>query len=236
MTAVGHSESVRNVHTVTVRAAESVVRSLAGGAACALPADDVAALATHLVVRKLRSGQLVFAPGKRPDGVWIVQSGAVELTVGTGRQRLVTQILCDGDIFGDIPLLIDRASVYHARTVRSTTCLWLAQDDFLRLLAQRPAITRLWLSSCAARFFDSQERLPGLLDGPLPQRTAALLLREARGGVVALSQATLAAMLGVPRPSLNRVLQAFQQRDLISLSYRRVGILDLVRLGHAAHI
>lgn len=234
MTITGYPEAVRNVGAVTVRAAESVVNCLAGGAACALPAEDVAALAVHLVVRKLHPGQVALAADKRSDGVWIVRSGAVELMVGTGKHPVVAQVLRDGDIFGDIPLLIERASPYHPRALRTTTCLWLVAQDFLGLLADRPALARLWLRSCAARYADSQARLLGLLDGSLARRTAVLLLCEARAGLVPLSQAILAAMLGSPRPSVNRVLRMFQQQGLISLSYGRIRILDEVRLGHAA--
>lgn len=234
MTITGHVEAVRQGRAVTVRAAELVVNCLADGAACALSTEDVAALATHLVVRKLHPGQVVFASDQLPDGVWIVLSGAVELMVGTGKNPVVAQVLRDGDVFGDILLLIDRVSPYHSRVVRGTTCLWLAAPDFSRLLADRPAIARLWLRSCAARHVDSQTRLLGLLDGSLAQRTAVLLLCEARAGVVALSQATLAAMLGSPRPSVNRVLRLFQQQGLITLNYGRLCIVDEVRLRQAA--
>lgn len=235
MTTLSRPDAVRRVSAVTVRTTELILRRLTGGAACAVPAADVAALACRLVVRRLHSGQVVFTPDDRPDGVWIIRSGAVELMVGTGRARLVAQVLRDGDVFGDVELLTGRKPSYRPRAAGSTVCLWLAAEDFLRLLTHHPAIARLWLSSCAARFSDSQARLPGLLEGPLPQRTAVLLMGEAREGLVALSQATLAAMLGIPRPSLNRVLQGFQQQGLISLSYRRIRILDRTRLHAAAH-
>lgn len=234
MTITGHVGAVRQGRAVTVRAAELVVNCLAYGAACALPGADVAALAEHLVVRTLRPGQLVFASEQRPDGVWIVRSGAVELVVETGRNPEASQVLRDGDVFGDIPLLIDSVSPYHSRALRGTTCLWLSAQDFLRLLADRPAIARLWLRSCAARYVDSQERLLRLLDGSLAQRTAALLLCEARAGVVALPQATLAAMVGSTRPSMNRILRMFQQQGLIILNYGRLRIIDEVRLRQAA--
>lgn len=43
---------------------------------------------------------------------------------------------------------------------------------------------------------------------------------------MALPQRTLAAMLGVQRPSLNKVLRQFEERGLLELSYRSVRILD----------
>lgn len=235
MTITGYPEAVRGVGAVTVRAAELVVNCLADETATSsVPAEDVAALATHLVLRRLPAGQVALPAGLRPDGVWIVQSGAIELTARVGRRPVVAQVLRDGDVFGDIPLLIDREFPYQLRALRATTCFWLSAQDFLRLLADRPAISRLWLRSCAARYIDNQSRMLGLLDGSLAQRTAMLLLGESRAGVVDLPQTILADMIGSPRPSLNRVLRAFQQQGMISLNYGRIHILDELRLRHLA--
>ena len=236
MTISGHPDTIRTVGAVTVRAAELVVTGLAGGtsAACAPPTGDVAALAANLGVRTLHPGQVVVAAGRAPDGVWFVRSGAVELHLGNGGNSVVARVLREGDVFGDTPLLIGRVSPYEARAVRATTCFWVAAQDFLRLLAERPALAMLWLRNCAERYADSQARMSGLLDGSLAQRTAALLLAEARAGVVALSQATLAAMIGSPRPSVNRVLRLFRQQGLISVNYGRLRIIDEGRLRRTA--
>jgi CRP-like cAMP-binding protein len=63
-----------------------------------------------------------------------------------------------------------------------------------------------------------EPRLLRLVNGSLSQRTAALLIQEARGSVVTLPQSTLAAMLGAPRPSVNRVLRDFERAQVISLA------------------
>ncbi|NUR27904.1 MAG: Crp/Fnr family transcriptional regulator, partial [Catenulispora sp.] len=145
------------------------------------------------------------------------------------------QVLRDGEVFGDVPLLIDRDPPYLPRAATSTTCLWLAAGDFLALLDERPALARIWLASCAARFFDSQARMLRMLDGPLPQRIAGLLIREAREGVVALPQATLAAMLGASRPSVNRILRTLEGQGLIGLRYRQVQVHDADGLSRMMH-
>jgi Mn-dependent DtxR family transcriptional regulator len=61
-----------------------------------------------------------------------------------------------------------------------------------------------------------------------------LLLREAECGSVDLTQATLAAMLGVPRPSLNRLLRKLETSGVVSLRYRQVHLLDHGRLAAMA--
>ena len=49
--------------------------------------------------------------------------------------------------------------------------------------------------------------------------------------VVSLPQSTVAAMLGVRRPSVNRVLRKFARGGLVEISYGRVQILDVSALA-----
>lgn len=49
-----------------------------------------------------------------------------------------------------------------------------------------------------------------------------------------LPQRTLAAMLGVQRPSLNKVLKQFQRRGLLAVGYRSIRILDGTALQRLA--
>jgi len=48
---------------------------------------------------------------------------------------------------------------------------------------------------------------------------------------VELPQRTLAAMLGVQRPSLNKVLKDFERDGLIRISYAAIEVLDRDRLS-----
>ena len=132
----------------------------------------------------------------------IVRDGRIELSVGSGRRRAVVQLLRPGDVDGDIQLLLEMLLPYTARALSEVTCLFLTRKDFEELLAARPAIARRWLSSVAQRLAASQARVLALLGGSLTSQAAKLLADEAVDGRVELPQRTLAAMLGVQRPSL----------------------------------
>ena len=55
---------------------------------------------------------------------------------------------------------------------------------------------------------------------------AVLLVDEAEDEAVRLPQRTLAAMLGVARPSLNKVLKDLERRGLVALGYGAIRLLD----------
>lgn len=218
-----------------IRDAAWVARCVGRGASAPLATGDVAALAETLQPIELTAGAPLFgtSTGTNP-GVWIIRSGHVELSVGSGRDRVVVGVLRPGDVEGDLPLLLGLALPYTARAVDTVTCLHLTPSDFEGLLARHPAIARRWLSSIAQRLATSHERLIALLGRPLPAQLAGLLLDEAdddpAGAVVRLPQRTLAAMIGVARPSLNKVLKDFERRGHVEVGYSSVRLLDAAAL------
>jgi CRP/FNR family transcriptional regulator, cAMP and macrophage regulator len=180
-------------------------------------------------VRTFGPGAVLFGGGQAP-GVWIVRDGRIELSVGSGRRRAVVQLLRPGDVDGDIQLLLEMPLPYTGRAVSEVTCLFLGPGDFEQLLATHPAIARRWLSSVAQRLAASQARILALLGGSLAAQAASLLAEEAVDGRVELPQRTLAAMLGVQRPSLNKILKDLERDGLIRISYSTIEVIDRARL------
>jgi CRP/FNR family transcriptional regulator, cAMP and macrophage regulator len=217
-----------------IRQAAWVARCVGRGESAPLRQDDVTALAATLAVRQFPPGGALFRAGEQSPGVWIAREGRIELSVGSGRHRVVVQLLRAGDVDGDIQLLLDMPLVYSGHALSDVTCLFLARDDFEALLATRPPIARRWLSSVAQRLAVSQARVLGLLGGSLATQAARLLADEAVQGRVELPQRTLAAMLGVQRPSLNKVLKDLERDGLIRIGYSSIEIPDPARLAARA--
>ncbi|KZM74669.1 Crp/Fnr family transcriptional regulator [Nocardia terpenica] len=213
-----------------LRQAAWIARCVGRGAAAPLRPDDLAALADLLEFQSLPAGSVVFAAGNPADGVWIVRQGQLELSVGSGRRRAVVDVLRPGDVDGDIPLLLDMPLMYTARALTGATCLYLSHTAFEKLLAGHPAIARRWLSSVAQRTAATQTRLISILGRPLTAQVAQLLLDESVDGSVQLAQRTVAAMLGVQRPSLNKILKEFERDGIIEIGYAALDIKNPDRL------
>jgi CRP-like cAMP-binding protein len=226
---------LRGPDPAAIRAAAWVARCVGHGELAPLRPTDVAALAGHLQGRRLRAGGVMFRAGDTSAGVWLLQAGVVELTVGAGRRRAVVGLLKPGSVDGDIGLLLSMPAAYTARALSDADCLFLNPAGFDRLLAEHPAIGRRWLTSVAARLANAQHRMLSLLGASLTQQAAQLIADEADNGTVTLPQRTLAAMLGVARPSLNKTLRALERDGLLQLGYRSITILDPARLTKATH-
>jgi CRP-like cAMP-binding protein len=218
-----------------VQEAAWVARCVGRADSAPLADSDLDALAMYLSRRELPRGAVLFTAGQACQGVWIVRSGSVELTAGSGRRRVVVAVLRPGDVEGDISLILGRSPPYTGRAIEPTTCLFLDASAFERLLLDHPAVNRRWLSSCTTRLAHSHDRLLRLLGRPLGEQVAGLLLSEATdGNRVSLPQQILAAMLGVHRPSLNKVLKSFERAGLVDVSRMEVRITDRARLEQIA--
>jgi CRP-like cAMP-binding protein len=217
-----------------VREAAWIARCVGRIETAPLSESDLSALASYLSRREIDRGGLLFAAGKVPDGVWIIRDGTIELSVGAGRRRQVVQLLRAGDVDGDVQLILGMPFPYTARAASPAQALFLASDSFERLLAERSMVARRWLSSVATRVVRSQARILGLLGKSLTAQAARLLIDEATDGRIRLPQRTLAAMLGVHRPSLNKVLKDLERGSLVRVGYSEIEILDPEGLAHLA--
>lgn len=216
----------REQQSVEVREALWVSRCVGHAETTPLRPGDIEGLASLLRVRTLAAGEPLGRAGDEPSDVCIVREGCLELAVQAVGGRTVIQVLRPGDIDGDIQMLLGRPMPYETRASTPTTCLLLDRAAFEHLLATHPQLSRRWLTSVSERLARSHSRLTSLLGQSLEVQVAQLLLEERVDDVVTLTQTTLAALLGVRRPSVNRVLRRFARAGVVELSYGRVSIVD----------
>lgn len=211
-----------------------LARCVGRGEWAPLSEGDVGELGHRLERIHFDPGALVFAQGAVPEAVWVLRSGRVELSRRDGRRRLIVQVMHPGDVDGDIGLILQMPLPYSAHAIDEVEALRLSAEDFEWLIETRPALARRWLSSVAARLMQAERRILQLAGRDLRTQLASLLLDEEREGSVALPQESLAALLAVRRPSLNKVLRELERAGVVALSYRRVDIVDRAGLAELA--
>lgn len=224
----------RERHSAEFREALWVSRCVGHAETTPLQPEDIEDLANFIRVRTLATGEPLSRAGDEPTTVCIVREGCLELAVHGASGRLVIQTLRAGDIDGDIQMLLGKPMPYETRANTVTTCLTLDRAAFEQLLATHPQLSRRWLTSVSQRLARSHSRLTSLLGQPLEVQVAQLLLEERVDDVVGLTQTTIAALLGVRRPSVNRVLRRFAHSGVVQLHYGNVQIVDAAALARIA--
>jgi CRP/FNR family transcriptional regulator len=119
----------------------------------------------------------------------------------------------------------------------------VTRNDFAQWLATRPKAGLALLETLALRVRRTDEALADLAFLDLPRRLAKQLLELARahpevqsagqgGGMrLRITQAELAAMLGVSRESVNKQLNALAREGVLQLGRGSVTLLDMKALA-----
>lgn len=195
---------------------------------------DLSELGSRMESVDLEAGAPLLPQGEVSRGVWILRTGRVELAHRQGAHRVIVAIMHPGDVDGDISLILRMPVPYSGRAIEPAHALRLSEENFEILMRSSPALARRWLSSVAYRLAHAQRRVLQLTGRDLTTQLAGILLDEERDGAVALPQETLAALLGVRRPSVNKVLRAFERRGIVRLSYGRVQLINQDALRRSA--
>jgi CRP/FNR family cyclic AMP-dependent transcriptional regulator len=189
---------------------------------------DVQALlrAAGLEGRVVKYGRaaVIFRQGDPCDSVMYIQSGLVKISVvsNTGRQAVVA-MLGPGDFCGVGGLAGQPVRMESASAAAGTTVLVVDQIDMVRLLHEQHAMADVLIAHLLTRTIQIEEDLIDQLFSSSERRLARKLLILARysepdksvRAVPAISQETLAEMVGTTRSRVNFFMKKFQRLGLI---------------------
>jgi len=194
-----------------------------------LPAFDLQAFldaaGTARTVRKYARSAAIFSQGDHAADVFYVQQGRVKLAVlsRTGKEAVVA-ILTRGDFFGEGCLAGQPRRMATASTMSSSTIVVIEKARMLDMLHTHTAFAERFLAHMLARNIRVEEDLVDLLFNSSEKRLARGLLLLARYGeqhqpllIPAMSQETLAEMIGTTRSRVNFFMNKF--RDLGFIEY-----------------
>lgn len=182
--------------------------------------------------RQVATGEAILVQGRPSPGVWLIEHGVVETSCRRGHKTVVLGTAGPGDIVGDLPLLTGTRSPVSTRALTPTSAFFMDATSFQQLLAGRSALARCWLRLVARRQLAAQARaVDAARGGSAATRVARALLQEAAGGTVRCTQADLAALTGMRRPTVNRVLHQFEQAGLVQRGYGSITVLSQAGLS-----
>jgi CRP/FNR family cyclic AMP-dependent transcriptional regulator len=176
-------------------------------------------------IRKYAKSSVIFAQGDAAEDVFYVQQGRVKLSVlsRTGKEAVVA-ILSRGDFFGEGCLADQPRRIATASAMGASTLLILERGTMRDLLHTQPAFADRFLAHMLSRNIRVEEDLVDLLFNSSEKRLARGLLLLARYGkqdqpllIPAMSQETLAEMIGTTRSRVNFFMNKF--RDLGFIEY-----------------
>lgn len=107
-----------------------------------LAAEELAALRAHVQERAYPAGTDIFKEGDPGDGVYVVRSGRVQISVVLGDgQRCVLSRLPPGEVFGELSLLDNLPRSATATAEQDTTVYFVPRPAMVELLRKFPELS-----------------------------------------------------------------------------------------------
>ncbi len=206
-----------------------------------LPPDELKALASHCVVRRLAKDEMLFAEGDACEGLYVVQAGALKLfkMADTGREQVLV-IERAGSTVGELPLFDGGAFPASAAAIENSTLLYLPKREFLDLCRRNSAVAFAVIRTLAWRFRYMTNLVEELSLKEVSHRLARFLRDRAlksgvqtkRGIEFPLEETNqeIGAEIGTVRDLVSRNLRRFVDRGIIRLERRKVIVLDMAEL------
>lgn len=210
-----------------------------------LPPEVVEQLAQRAHRRKLADGQMLYARGDAPQGLYGVVSGRVELRASApdGRE-IVATVHEPGNWFGEVSLFDGAQRVHDAFADGATELLVIPTADFHRWLATHPELYPHFTRMLCRKLRLALGVVEALVFLPLSARVAARLLtlaeaygRPSEDGLLIdrhLPQDLLARMVAAGRQAVSRELKALEAAGAIRVAYGKVVVTDMDRLREQA--
>jgi CRP-like cAMP-binding protein len=181
-------------------------------------------------------GQYLWYQGDAGDHLVVVCTGLVKVILTSEQgEEVVLVTLGPHEIVGELAILDGLPRSASVVAVESTTVLILPRAAVLGLMSTHPEVLDAVLRSLGQLVRRLTDQTGGLVFLDLPSRIAKVLLQLARTHArddhrvvldVGLSQSDIAAMVGATRPAVNRILQGFASRGLISVDGRVIVLRD----------
>jgi CRP/FNR family transcriptional regulator/CRP/FNR family cyclic AMP-dependent transcriptional regulator len=200
--------------------------------------QELEALARRLGRRTFGKGMVIFHKGGLGQSLYIIESGQVRIfCLSETGQEISINVYGPGDLFGELAILDGQPRSAGAMAMEKTVTLTLYRDDFLHCLEVCPGMAKsiMRVLSSRLRYATAYAETLAFLD--VYGRVAAKLLELAdRYGTpnaageqieLRLTQAELASWVVASRESVNKVLGAFRDQDLIQFEGQEITIVDL---------
>lgn len=196
--------------------------------------QKLAALARDARVYELARGEALVSRGEPLPGFCTLATGALKLVVALPqRGERVLGLVGDSATFGEATALRRKASTFDVVALVEARVIALPVSAIESLVAAVPRFARNMLELLCERSLELQAELEAGLLQRAPQRLASYLCslaRPAEEGAwrvsLPVSKTVVAAMLGIKKETLSRLLRDLVERRLIAVSRREILILD----------
>jgi CRP/FNR family transcriptional regulator, cyclic AMP receptor protein len=189
-------------------------------------------LSSHLFARATRywlaAGETLFRAGEDGDGCYLLDKGVLKVSVASpqGDERILAIIRPDS-IVGELAIIDGQPRSASVIAVRDCELSFISRAAFKEYTQQHPEIYRYLVDVLASRLRETNDSMAAASFLPVKARVARTLLelakylgQDAGSGRILIrhkiNQGDLAAMAGVARENVSRVLSKWKRQKIVT--------------------
>ncbi|MBU3916551.1 Crp/Fnr family transcriptional regulator [bacterium] len=198
-----------------------------------LPDNHLKELQNIAVDKSFKKNESIFFEGDDGEGFYLIVSGKVKIfKLSMEGKEKILHILDSGEPFGEVAVFSGKRFPANAGSLTQTNLLFFPRDDFVKLIANNPALSLNMLSVLSKRLKQFSVQIEGLSLKDLPGRLAVYLLSLGKSQenydhvTLNITKGQLASLLGTIPETLSRIMAKMNIHELIEVTGRQIKILD----------
>jgi CRP-like cAMP-binding protein len=213
-----------------------------------LPEHLSANLFASATPARLKADQVLFMAGDAGDGCYRVEDGLLKVTMMSraGNERILA-FLGPGSIVGELSIIDGLPRSATVVAIRNTELCFLSRAAFEDFAHKHPEVYKTLVTLLATRLRETDAVVAAGSFLPLRGRVALTLLELAQdfghdvgaGRIVIrqkIGQSDLAAMAGIARENVSRILNDWKRRKLVSRLSGYYCLEDKIKLQQEAEL
>ena len=192
-----------------------------------LPEHLLRSLFSRATTVQLKTDEVLFLAGDPGDGCYRVLDGLLKVVMKSGGNERILAFLGLGAIAGELSVIDRLPRSASVVAVRPAILNFVSDADFREFGKEHPQVYEALVALLATRLRETDTTIAAVTFLPLHGRVACALLELAQefgqdvgsGRIVIhqkIGQRDLAAMAGIARETVNRILSDWKRRKLIS--------------------
>jgi CRP/FNR family transcriptional regulator len=193
-----------------------------------LQEEQLEEIASMVITRRYKKGQVIFFEGDVSDKLYIVNSGKIKIfKYNKDGKEQILYVLTDGNFIGDLSLLKKSKLEFNGEALENTDICTVTKEDFDRILQKNPNIAFKILEVVHDRLINLEELVQRLSTKDVESRVIGVLLslakdfgKQVHEGVILnlpLSREEIGSYAGLTRETVSRKLTSMQEDGIIEL-------------------
>lgn len=201
--------------------------------------DYLEALKEDRSINRYKKKQVIYSEGNHPSRLFYIQKGKVKTYKrNDDGKELIIGLYNEGDFLGYIPLMEGKTYRETAEAMDNTELAIIPRSEFEELIGSNPSVMKKFIGILARNVNDKEEQLLAIAYNSLRKKVADTLITLHRKYnhkndiefQIDLSRENLAAIAGVAKESLIRMLSELKDEKLIVLEGSKIKILNYAKL------